>query len=122
KRSLDTSTRAELDLGPNPVPAPAAATSDVWFVRYFDKSGNSKQLKLRSDEIRQGVRSGRLAENLRISRSADGPWLHLSGFNEFVDLVAQLSRSAKESEMESSIERTVAALHAGAPLRSRQRS
>jgi hypothetical protein len=88
----------------------------------LDNAGQRKQVKLRAEEIRHGVRSGRLAKNIRVARSEEGPWLHLNAFNQFVDLVAQLSRDAKQTEMQSDIERTVAALHAGAPLRHRERN
>jgi serine/threonine protein kinase len=123
RRSIESPTAVELDIA-RPVAArlPADAdVADVWYVRYTE-AGQRKQLRLRSAEIRQGVRSGRLARDIRVARAEAGPWLHLSGFNEFVDLVAHLSRNKQETKMESDIERTVAALRAGAPLRRRERS
>jgi serine/threonine-protein kinase len=101
-----------------PDPTPQAVD---WFVRYFDKDGKRRQLRLRTDELRQGVKSGRLATDMRVARSEQGPWLHLSAYNEFVDLLAQLSRGTQEAAMEKDIHKTVAALHAGAPLRRRDR-
>jgi serine/threonine protein kinase len=99
----------------------SAEREGQWYVRFFEK-GQRKQLYLRSSEIRHGVRSGRLADDMRISRSENGPWLRLSAFSEFVDLVAQLTRGAEAVEMESAIHNTVAKLQAGAPLRERERS
>jgi serine/threonine-protein kinase len=100
----------------------AAPQAVDWFVRYFDKDGKRRQLRLRTDEVRQGVKSGRLATDMRVARSEQGPWLHLSAHNEFVDLLAQLSRGTQEAAMEQDIHKTVAALHAGAPLRRRERT
>jgi hypothetical protein len=115
-------TRAAIDMHCESAPtATRDATEEFWHVRFFEK-GQRKQLKLRAKEIRQGVKSGRLADDMRIARSETGPWLRLNAFMEFTDLVAQLSRGAKEVEMASDIERTVAALHAGAPLRRRERN
>jgi hypothetical protein len=59
---------------------------------------------------------------MRISRSDNGPWLPLSAHSEFLDLVAHLTRGAEAVEMESEIQNTVAKLHAGAPLRQRERN
>jgi eukaryotic-like serine/threonine-protein kinase len=115
-------TRAAIDVTGDPLARRRAEVKeDVWYVRYFEK-GRKKQLPLRSSEIRQGVKSGRLADDMRVSRSENGPWLPLSAFNEFVDLVAQLTRGAETVEMESEIHSTVAALEAGAPLRRRERN
>jgi serine/threonine protein kinase len=117
----EQATRAALDLNNGAVePRRGDLREDVWHVRFFEK-GQRKQLKLRSSEIRQGVKSGRLADNMRISRAESGPWLRLSAFSEFVDLVAQLTHSPEAIAMESDIHRTVAELHAGAPLRRRER-
>jgi serine/threonine protein kinase len=120
-------TRDEVDLGSEPPKQPAPPVQDAeqvaWFVRYFDATGERRQVKLRAEEIRQGIRSGRLADDMRVSRSEQGPWLHLSAFNEFVGVVAQLRHSTQQqSEMKSDIERTVEALRAGAPLRRRERN
>jgi serine/threonine protein kinase len=115
-------TRAAIDMSDDTQGAPSsAAREDTWHVRFFEK-GQRKQLRLRSSEIRHGVKSGRLADDMRISRSENGPWLRLSAFSEFVDLVAQLTRGAEAVEMESEIQSTLAALHAGAPLRRRERN
>ena len=99
-----------------------AGEEQAWFVRYSDVSGERKQMRLRAEEIRQGIRSGRLADDMRVSRSEHGPWLHLSAFNEFLDVVAHLKHTMQQSEMRTDIERTVEALRAGVPLRSRERS
>ncbi len=118
----EVATRAAVDLSADAAIAPGRdVAGGTWFVRFFEK-GQRRQQKLRTQEIRQAIKSGRLAENMRLSRTENGPWMHLSAFQEFVDLVAQLSRGAKEQEMQSDIERTVAALHAGAPLRQREQS
>lgn len=122
----ETTTRDEIDLRAQPsvsVPAsgPAAeAPSDGWFVKFIDADGQIKLLKLREDDIRHGLKSGRLARQLRIARSEHGPWLLPNAYKEFVDLVAQIKRGADAIEMQSDIERTVASLRAGAPLRRRQ--
>jgi hypothetical protein len=115
-------TRAAIDLSSESAqPATRDASEQFWHVRFFEK-GQRKQIKLRAKEIRQGVKSGRLADDMRIAKSESGPWLRLNAFMEFTDLVAQLTRGAKEVEMASDIERTVAALHAGAPLRKHTRN
>ncbi len=119
-------TRAEVDVAAGGAAgrqaAGAADEQHVWFVRYFDASGQRKQVKLRTDDVRQSVKSGRLAGDMRISRNENGPWLHLNAFNDFVDLVAQLKHSPKQTEMKSDIVRTVEALRAGAPLRRREKN
>jgi serine/threonine protein kinase len=115
-------TRTAIDVSaPPPGPRFSDPKEDAWYVRFFEK-GQRKQVRLRSNEIRHGVKSGRLADDMRISRAENGPWLHLSAFSEFVDLVAQLTRCAEAVNMESDIHRTVAELHAGAPLRRRERN
>lgn len=118
----DQPTRAAIDLTAEPAPIRIVEPrEDTWHVRFVEK-GLFKQLRLRSAEIRQGAKSGRLTNELRISRNENGPWMPLSAYSEFVDLVAQLTRGAEAVKMESSIHQTVAELHAGAPLRRRERN
>jgi serine/threonine-protein kinase len=94
----------------------------VFFVQYLGKTGAGKMLKLRTDEIREALKTGRyIPQHMRIARAEQGPWLPPNAFPEFASLAAQLSRSNEpadeKADIEADIARTVKDLRAGAPLR-----
>ena len=121
EREAETETRYEFHVPGTPTARAAVSESaGIWYVRYTDSSGKRRKLRLETDEVCRGIESGRLAKDVRISPSQRGPWLHLSAFSEFTPVIASLARDAGRVAVESDMERTVAALRAGAPLRKRE--
>jgi len=105
-QTAQVATRPELQL-PSRDRQADSRPADLWFVRYTDASGQRRQVRLRTHEVRQGIRSGRLTHTMRVAKSERGPWLHVSAFEEFRDLIAQLSRDPFEAEVESDLRRTI---------------
>jgi serine/threonine protein kinase len=87
-------TRPDLD-GRRPTPAngaPAATggqggvPDDVWLLRYRNKSGRLSKGRVRTSEIIERLRSGRLPAEVDARRSGDGPFRPLRSFAEFRDV------------------------------------
>jgi hypothetical protein len=68
-----------------PVPA---ATADIWFVMIHDKLGQVRRGKAVAAELREWVRTGRLAGAAKVllSRKVDGPYELLADIAEFRDV------------------------------------
>jgi len=108
---LETRPEVQVDRPSSARQQGASVPADMWFVRFTDSSGQRRQVRLRTHEVRQGIRSGRLTDTMRVAKSERGPWLHVSAFEEFRDVVAQLSRDPFETKVESELRRTVEQLH-----------
>jgi len=68
-----------------------APTEHTWYVLYNDNAGNVQTATAGRDDLRPALKAGKhgALEAVRVSRSAAGPFVALSVFPEFRDLVVQ---------------------------------
>jgi eukaryotic-like serine/threonine-protein kinase len=94
-------TRPDLDAR-RPTPAngapavPSGQQDDVWLLRYRNKAGRLSKGRVRTSEVVERLRAGRLPAEVEARRAADGPFRPLRSYAEFRDVEEPKRASKRE--------------------------